>query len=142
LTDTTIELRAARIPVIGIIAHHHWLVVGQGEKRDRWEVWQRRDVGGESWGYLHLNLLPANAGVGNGPSWIVECWRGEVAEAIAARIECSVMDYPWCHRYHYWPGPNSNTYVQWVLDGRSALGRKAPGKWYASRAKNRQGEIT
>ena len=141
LTDTIVELRAARIPVVGFFAHHHWLVVKHGGNIDRWEVWQRRDAGGQSWGYLHRNLLSSEAGVGNGPSWLVDCWEGEAATAIAERVEASVSGYPWRKRYHYWPGPNSNTYVQWVLAGRLVLGRKAPGKWFANRAPDTQGEI-
>jgi hypothetical protein len=139
--DTIVTLRAARIPYIGFVARHHWLEVTRGDRCDRWEVWQRVDAGGDSWGYLHRNLLPPGQGVGNGPSWLVDTWEGEGAEALAARIEASIEDYPWCHRYWFWPGPNSNTYVQWVLDGNLALGRKAPGKWYASRARDRHGEI-
>ncbi|MFU8816913.1 MAG: DUF3750 domain-containing protein [Pseudomonadales bacterium] len=125
-----VELRAARIPFIGAIAHHHWFVV-ERERRDRWEVWQNAGAGGEcSWGHLHKNLLPADAGVGSGPSWVVKRWCGQAAGTLAARIERSPLTYPWCHKYHYWPGPNSNTYAQWVLDGALRLGRCGVGRGY------------
>lgn len=128
-----VELRAARIPFIGLFAHHHWFVV-QCQRRDRWEVWQRADVGGErSFGHLHKNLLPADAGVGSGPSWLVARWCDDAASALAARIERSPETYPWCRRYHYWPGPNSNTYVQWVLGERLRLGRCGVGRRYRAR---------
>ena len=129
-----VELRAARIPVIGAIAHHHWLVVARNGQQDRWEVWQRPNAGGESWGYLHRNLHPPDSGVGNGPSWLVHAWQGEAAQDLAQRLECCADDYPWCGRYRYWPGPNSNTFVQWVVGERWVLPIKAFGKRYAKLA--------
>jgi hypothetical protein len=134
-TARSVELRAARIPVIGALAHHHWLIVQYEDlRRDRWEVWQYPDFGGErSCGYLHMNLLPPEAGVGNGPSWVIECWLGQAAVALGERIERSPDTYPWCFKYHYWPGPNSNTYVQWILGERRQLGRCGVGRGYCRR---------
>jgi hypothetical protein len=116
-----VELRAARIPIVGTIAHHHWLVVWEGDAVLRWEVWQRRHAGGEAWGHLHCNLLPFDRGVGNGPSWRVCAWTGAPAAALAERLARAPRDYPWRHRYLPWPGPNSNTFVQWVLEDRHRL---------------------
>lgn len=125
-----LQLRAARIPFIGRIAHHHWLVVTDGGEPVRWEVWQRRDVGGESWGHLHRNLMEFDRGVGNGPSWVVQVWQDERAAAIAARLATAPAEYPWRHRYLAWPGPNSNTFAQWSLEGAAELGWQALGKRY------------
>jgi hypothetical protein len=132
-----VELRAARIPFIGAIAHHHWLVVERSDRsgcrwqRDRWEVWQYPDFGGHlAAGHLHKNLLPADAGVGGGPSWVIAQWRGEQALSLTERIERSPTCYPWCSRYRYWPGPNSNTYVQWILGDDHRLGRCGVGRGY------------
>jgi hypothetical protein len=132
-----VELRAARIPFLGAIAHHHWLVVerqgpsGGGPCRDRWEVWQYPDFGGQlTAGHLHKNLLPPEAGVGSGPSWMIAHWQGQAAAALAERIEQSPVSYPWRRHYRYWPGPNSNTYVQWVLGDDFRLGRCGVGRRY------------
>jgi hypothetical protein len=41
--------------------------------------------------------------------------------------------YPHCQTYRYWPGPNSNTYVAWVLRQAGIdhpLGRLAVGKGF------------
>jgi hypothetical protein len=97
-------------------------------------VWQRPNAGGESWGYLHRNLVSPESGVGNGPSWLVHAWHAEVASDLARRLERCAEDYPWCTRYRYWPGPNSNTFVQWVLGERLVLPIRAFGKRYAKLA--------
>ena len=130
---TRVELFGARIPVIGWIAHHHWLVVRAGDRVDRWEVWQSANAGGESFGHLHHGLFPPEAGVGWGPGWLVETWIGDEAEALAVYIDRMPLEYPWRGRYRYWPGPNSNTFVQWVLGPRRALGWQAIGRAYGAR---------
>jgi hypothetical protein len=130
-----VELRAARVPFVGAIAHHHWLVIERAGQVDRWEVWQRQNAGGESWGHLHRNLLAPDSGVGSGPSWLIHAWAGEQAQDLAQRLERSIDDYPWCHRYRYWPGPNSNTFAQWVLGDLLTLPVRAPGKHFAKFAR-------
>lgn len=119
--------------MVGAIVHHHWFVVDRNGEQARWEVWQRADAGRESWGHVHRNLMAPDSGVGNGPSWVLHSWDGEDAEDLAVRLERAVDEYPWRARYRYWPGPNSNTYVQWVLGERFALPWKAFGKHYARR---------
>ncbi len=126
-----VELRAARIPVVGWFAHHHWFVVARIGRRDRWEVWQFARAGGTAWGHLHCNLMPAERGVGNGASWIVHLWTETAAKDLAALIEASPTTYPHRDRYLPWPGPNSNTYVQWILGDRFRLGRQAVGRSFA-----------
>ena len=49
------------------------------------------------------------------------------------RVLESAEAYPFCHRYAYWPGPNSNTFAAWVLRKagiRHALARRAIGRGY------------
>ena len=131
----SIELRAAKIPVIGALAHHHWFVVEHEGRKDRWEIWQFADRGGVSWGHLHKNLLAPERGVGNGPSWLVEVWSAKEALDLIERVEHACEEYPWCDRYRLWPGPNSNTFVQWVLEERIALSWRAWGERYSRRAR-------
>ena len=128
-----VELRAARIPWIGTVAHHHWLVVSEPSCTTRWEVWQRSSAGGESWGHLHRNLLPPRQGVGNGASWLVASFDGEAADRLAHRLLAATIDYPWRHLYRFWPGPNSNTFVQWVLGDQLELPWRGIGRRYATR---------
>ncbi|WP_281560489.1 DUF3750 domain-containing protein [Thalassomonas sp. RHCl1] len=133
-TAASVELRAAKIPgAVGIIADHYWFVIDKGgnSHKQRWEVWQHKNVGGQSWHYLHKNLKDCESGVGNGPSRVEYRWRGAKAVSLIRVIEASPEQYPHLALYRYWPGPNSNTYVQWILDqakiteipGPSAIGK-------------------
>src|SRR5262249_42657289 len=98
----------------------------------RWEVWQYRDVGGTSWGHLHRDLMRPDDDVGAGGARAVREWRGPDAVALLAVLNASPR-YPWRDRYLTLPGPNSNTYVRWVLREAGVahdLGPLALGKDY------------
>ncbi len=41
--------------------------------------------------------------------------RGPGVDAIIGRVEAAVKEYPYPGKYHVWPGPNSNTFVAFVL---------------------------
>lgn len=125
-----VELRAARVPYVGHIAHHCWLVVWNDGRPERWEVWQWRNTGGDAWGHLHRNLLRYDSGIGNGPSRVIETWRGAAASPLAERLAQAPQHYPWRQRYLPWPGPNSNTFVRWVIGDPTIMGWQALGKHY------------
>ncbi len=112
-----VELRLARIPgPAGKVAAHYWLVTNREQQApERWEIWQSSNVRGESWGHLHKNLKAPHDGVGNGPSWVEQSWRGGEAARIVEILDQAPRIYPACDVYWVWPGPNSNTFVQWVL---------------------------
>ena len=128
-----VQLRHASLPgILGLFASHYWFVVLDGGEAHRWEVWQTRNAGGRSIGHVHCDLKPPDAGVGGGPMHIDAEWSGAQAEKIAAVLEAAAS-YPHCHRYHYWPGPNSNTFAAWVLRQAGVhhpLARRAIGHSY------------
>jgi hypothetical protein len=112
-----VQLRCATLPsVLRAVAVHYWFTVydPRAGRWRRWEVWQEADAGGTSWGHLHRDLMPCDAGVGGGPAMLVREWHGDAARAL-----CDVLAdpeaYPDRHRYLAWPGPNSNGYAAWVL---------------------------
>jgi hypothetical protein len=127
------QLRYAPLPFIGAVAVHYWFVsIDDSGARHRWEVWQTRNAGGRSIGHVHCDLKPPDEGVGGGPARLAAEWHGAEAAAIIAVLERS-SGYPHCERYRYWPGPNSNTFVAWVLREagiRQPLVWKAFGKRY------------
>ena len=130
---TRVELRYAGLPFIGFLAVHYWFVVDDGAGRHRWEVWQSADAGGRSVGHLHCDLKAPESNVGGGPTRLAAEWRGEEAARIAAVLARCGEDYPFCGRYLPWPGPNSNTFVSWVLAQAGIehrLGWRALGRNY------------
>lgn len=76
-------------------------------------------------------MAPASS-VGGGPAQLATEWHGRLAEALA-EVLWSPMLYPHRECYRAWPGPNSNTYVAWVLRTAGVdfqLGARAPGsRW-------------
>jgi hypothetical protein len=112
----TVSLRAARIPWVGFLAWHYWYVIDdQAGQPERWEIWQRASLIPSSWGHLHQNLMSAEGGVGNGPSWLEVTWEGPQAKDLITVLRQSPQAYPHCYRYRYLPGPNSNTFARWIL---------------------------
>jgi len=51
---------------------------------------------------------------GNRPELLADI-RGPGVDGIIQRIETAVEAYPYSDTYHVWPGPNSNTFVAFVL---------------------------
>lgn len=132
--ELRVQLRHAPLPwPIGLFASHYWFVVLEGGKAQRWEVWQTRHAGGRAIGHLHCDLKPPDAGVGGGPMQVEAEWRGTQAATLKSVLE-EAQQYPFCQRYRYWPGPNSNTYAAWVLRRAGIdhpLPRRAIGCRYA-----------
>ncbi len=129
-----VSLWTSNIPFLGLIAEHHWFVINDDGHLSRWEVWQFANVInnpiGESWDHLHRDLLSPEQGVRSNPAYKLHDWSGDRAVYLIDRIRRSPEEYPWCDKYRYWPGPNSNTYVQWILLGEHELSRKGLGKQY------------
>jgi Protein of unknown function (DUF3750) len=51
---------------------------------------------------------------GNAPELYADK-RGETAEKLIPRIDAAARSYPYPHDYTAWPGPNSNTFVAWIM---------------------------
>ena len=133
-TSVKVQLRYATLPgLLGLVAAHYWLVVWDAEGCHRWEVWQTKNAGGRSIGHVHCDLKAPDAGVGGGPARLAAEWTGQEADAIA-RVLKEAARYPHRERYVAWPGPNSNTFVSWVVRragighrlGWMALGKRYP----------------
>lgn len=130
-----VQLRRATLPrKLSWVAVHYWFIVFDPEEGDwqRWEVWQCPEMGGMSWDHVHRDMLHPDAGVGGGRCMVVREWRGATAGRLREVIEDS-PDYPCRAHYRAWPGPNSNTYVAWILRKAGVsvdLGPKAIGRDY------------
>ena len=131
-----VELRYASLPFpLSALAVHHWFVVFDENACTRWEVWQTKNAGGFCIGHVHRDLKGPDEGVGGGPARLAASWDGPVAARLAS-ILGGIQSYPYCERYRYWPGPNSNTFAAWVLRQAGVeheLHWKAFGKNYRRR---------
>jgi hypothetical protein len=89
--------------------------------------WTRYDVVG--WGNpVRRNNYPADAyWYGNTP-YVVYKLEGAEAAALIPKIEAAVAAYPHSRRgsYTVWPGPNSNTFVAWVVRNTEGFGAELP----------------
>ena len=141
-SGSVVRLMRAPLPSpLSWVAQHYWFAVGGNSSAlERWEVWQDRDWGGESWGYVHRDLMAWDQSVGGGEAELVKEWRGSSAAEFVICIERNAPEYEHAETYRAWPGPNSNTFVDsmlrncgvaWTLDG-SAIGKDYRGLLGAS----------
>lgn len=114
----------------GYFAVHTWIAVKE-EKARQYTV---HEVTG--WGSRKVRSRsgdPDRAWYGNAPELLADI-RGERAAAMIPQISAAIGDYPYPDRYDAWPGPNSNTFVAWVIrqvpDLDVALPNTAIGKDY------------
>jgi hypothetical protein len=112
-----VQLRYATLPRwLRPMAVHYWFAVLDVTLRQwhRWEVWQAKNAGGQSIGHIHYDRRHPDCGVGGGVYRLAAQWDGQAAQEICA-VLARVDHYPHWNRYRAWPGPNSNTFVAWVL---------------------------
>lgn len=104
-------------------ARHPWLVVNRKGSVSRWEVfWQPQKEWKARWGHLHKDFYEPTQGIAKYFFSEKYLWKGrsqgyvegDVARRMADLIEASPEAYPYCDRYSL-KGPNSNTYVEWIL---------------------------
>ena len=96
----------------GIFAVHHWIVL----KRPGAASYERYDVVGWGAPVRRNNFAADGRWYGNEPR-LMRAVHGKAAEALIGRIEAAVAGYPWNRpgTYRVWPGPNSNSFVAYVL---------------------------
>lgn len=128
-------------------AMHTWIVTVHKNSKDRWEVhnWKNPN-NGEQLGYLHRNtyepwtgmrlimreLFPSNRRFRGRLIAKLEGTENSLAHRIVSFMEHSAEHYPLRKTYRFYPGPNCNTFTQWILDAfpdcpvrlpRNALGK-------------------
>jgi hypothetical protein len=125
---------------------HLWFVLNRQGEISRWEVLYYKDDSPNSWGHLYKNMHRPIEGLTFFPfilqprwsSHLVSIIESESAHKVIECIEKSSETYPYCYQYSL-TGPNSNTYVQWVLDqfpeSKLHLPWNAFGKNYLSKSK-------
>jgi hypothetical protein len=107
----------------GAVATHSWIVVKE-KGATRYERWDK--VG---WGQpVRHDAYPADGRWYSNLPEIVVGRHGAEAEALIPAIRAAVAAYPFAMRggYHIFPGPNSNTFVAFVLAHTAGLAATLP----------------
>lgn len=97
----------------GAVAHHSWIVVKEAGA----PAYTRYDKVG--WGSpIRVNGWAPDGRWYSNPPELVLALDGAAAEAAIPALREAVAAYPWTGYgdYRAWPGPNSNTFVAWVLE--------------------------
>lgn len=109
------------------VARHPWIVTVSPDGVHRWEIIHKQVGNKERFGYLYKNyynaptqgLKKSQKSLSFWDSELVGYIEGEnnsLAQEMVAFINASSKTYIHKDKYVLYPGPNSNTYVQWVLD--------------------------
>lgn len=107
---------------------HPWFVLNEKGNISRWEI--RHSVNKKDNSHLFVNNQLPFEGINKTilikSKWNVELLKfleGDIAEKIISFIEETKEKYPYLNDY-YFNGPNSNTYLSWVLNNYSEINLK------------------
>jgi hypothetical protein len=99
---------------------HPWFVINKKGEISRWEV--QHFLNKENKSYLYKNFRKPFEGIEmtffikrKYKANLLGSLDGPIAEKVIKCIEDSQSNYPYRNKYSL-IGPNSNTYIQWVLD--------------------------
>lgn len=107
--------RVYAAPIAPTEFQHTWFVVQRAEavQPTRWEVFVHP---GGIYGYVFADLYAPEADLGSGGTYVVAEVRGPQAEPLIECIESAAANYPCRDFYLLYPGPNSDSFTQWVLN--------------------------
>lgn len=112
----------SKLPIPFFFAIHTWIVIEDEDgKKERWEVFQRKN--NKDMGYVYKNLFNPKEGMNINPWRKHPKWK---SKEIFSVKEKNAKEYPHKNKYVLWPGPNSNTFTQWVLNQFSEIKNKLP----------------
>jgi len=103
------------VPCLDMIATHYWFVVKLPDSTEfhRWEVGLDYVP---PYGHVMYDVFEPEQWDWPDKVYIVAELIGPDAEPVAEFIQNQTLNYPAKDCYLLYPGPNSNTYIQWVFD--------------------------
>ncbi len=132
----------ASIPVS--FAAHPWFVLNIQGELSRYEVfWKSEQSHFLKWGHLHkdfylptqgLSIMPFTARFSWGEGKLQGMIEGDENSLAKKMIDCILETpeiYPYCNEYSLFYGPNSVTYVDWVLQKFPESGLTLPWNSFA-----------
>ena len=113
--EAVVRVYGSTIPFLQQIAIHTWVVTKRAGEHTfhRWEIWLCPEG---DYGVVCLDRAHPAQSIAWAPPFVLGQKIGEAAESIVAFVEQASPQYPFQNTYFAVPGPNSNTYVQWVLN--------------------------
>lgn len=112
--EAVVRLYATPLPGIENLAIHPWFVVKRADATvfQRWEV---LPTAAGPYGHVRRDAQLPTADFSAGGTHVLAELIGPEADPVIEFIEERSPTYPCRGCYLYVPGPNSNTYAQWVL---------------------------
>jgi hypothetical protein len=115
------------------LARHTWLVINDHGDIERWEVLYFNNNQNQAWGHIHKNFYSPFEGIRVFPftenlHWPVSIRSkvdGRQAQNLIKTIRSTPDSYPHADRYELF-GPNSNSYIQWVINQHPELSLDLP----------------
>ena len=122
-TEAAVYVLGARTGGLkGAFSLHTWIVLKRaGAGYDRYDK-----VG---WGSpIRKNTRPADGFWYSNAPFVIQSLRGQAAEDLIPKVEQAITTYPFSQpgAYRVWPGPNSNSFVAYVIDAVPELGARLP----------------
>ncbi len=74
---------------------------------------------------IQENAIPDGRWYGSEPTLLRDI-RGSEAESAIAKIKAAAKEYPHGGTYHVWPGPNSNTFISYLIRHTPEIGVELP----------------
>lgn len=116
-----------------LFASHSWIILNKRGVVSRWEIIFRKNKD-KSLGYLHIDDAPPFRGISIIPFMRrifsegvvlghIEGGEDSTARKVIDFVENSRENYPYLNSYVL-TGPNSNTYIAWILNKFPELGVK------------------
>jgi len=128
------------LPIPFNFATHLWLIlVDKNGKISRWDGWSKSSQNQTSHGLVHKNLMEAVIGMNRYFFKVEPRWNSTLLYELNCEISEEeffekLINYPFIDRYRVFPGPNSNTFVAWVvkeiLEKNINLSIRAVGRKY------------
>lgn len=125
--EALIQIYAARaFEWRGAFAVHTWIATKKSgaESYKTYEVIGWRLRSGQSVVAIQDDL-PDRYWYGAKPQLLYQI-QGQRAEALIPKIEVAALKYPYPNTYRAWPGPNSNTFVSFILREIPEIGVELP----------------
>ncbi|MEE2953397.1 MAG: DUF3750 domain-containing protein [Pseudomonadota bacterium] len=124
LREPALYILAARTGGLkGAVSEHSWIVLKEAGRQS----YERFDKAGWGEPIKTNNWAPDARWYSNEPYVVAEI-HGEAAETLIPRVKAAIAAYPYSHRgdYQIFPGPNSNSFVAYVMRRVPGLGAFLP----------------